>query len=318
VAYERCGKLIVATDPSELPRLQALHERGRANGVPGLTLLGPEEIRAREPHARGCQALLVPGAGIIDFGRVAETLAEDVRSRGGQVLTSSSVERLTRQAGAWTLQTPAAEVRARYLIVCAGLHGDRLARRAGAADDVQIIPFRGEYYDLVPERRHLVRHLIYPVPDPSLPFLGVHLTRSIHGTVHAGPNAVLALRREGYGKWDVDLRDVGRLLRYPGFWRMSRRHWRAGLQETLRSWSRRRFVQSLQRLVPEVQPEDVQPAPSGVRAQAVHVSGALVEDFDIAQTAHALCVRNAPSPAATASLRIAQLLADRAAPSLGA
>ncbi len=312
IPHELCGKVIVATDEAELPRLRSLLERGIANGVAGLSMLGPEGLRELEPHARGIAALHVPGAGLVNYRAVAEAMAELVRRRGGQIHTGARVTRLARQPGAWRIETTAGEMAAPHLIHCAGLQADRLTVMAGGPRDVRIIPFRGEYFELIPSRRGLVRNMIYPVPDPALPFLGVHFTRAIDGSIHAGPNAVLALKREGYRKQDISAADLGSLLTHPGFWRMTRRFWRTGMAELHRSLSKPAFVRSLQRLVPEVRAEDLVPAPGGVRAQAVNLEGALVDDFDLLAGQDAIHVRNVPSPAATASIRIGQMIADLA------
>jgi L-2-hydroxyglutarate oxidase LhgO len=312
IPYRLCGKLILATNDVERARLRALHERGAANGVAGLELIGPERLQELEPHARGLEALRVPGAGIVDYRAVAERFAEQIRAASGVIRMGTRVVGCVRRDGAWRVETTAGEMSARGLVSCAGLFADRLARADGARD-LQIVPFRGEYEELRPERCGLIRAMIYPVPDPALPFLGVHFTRSIHGGVHAGPNAVLALKREGYRKRDVDLRDCWEMARFPGFWRMVRRHWRSGLEESWRSCSRAAFVRALQRLVPEVRAEDLQPGGSGVRAQAVRRDGGLADDFDIVAVPQALHVRNVPSPAATACLALARHLADQAA-----
>ena len=309
IRHELCGKLVVATTPAEMPALQALYERGVANGVPGLALVGSERIRELEPHARGVQALQVPSAGIVDYSAVARAFAEDVQARGGIIRTSARVDRCLRRGDGWIVTSTAGEVACRYLVSCTGLHGDRLARAAAGLRDVQIVPFRGEYYEVVPARRFLVRHMIYPVPHPALPFLGAHFTRSISGGLHAGPNAVLALKREGYRKWDISATDVAELVTFLGFWRMARRYGAAGLAEWYRSWNKQAFVRALQRLVPEIQPSDLVPAPAGVRAQAVDRHGALLDDFDLVERERALYVRNVPSPAATASLAIGRTIA---------
>ncbi len=324
IPHARCGKLVVATDPSEVPALHRLYERGLANGVEGLSLIGPERLRELEPHARGLEALHVASAGVVDYAAVARAYAQVILERGGAIRTGARVTRVLRRDQAWRLSTSAGEVRAKALITCGGLHADRLAppggsRAAGQATDAggpreaRIIPFRGDYYELVPSRRELVRTMIYPVPDPRLPFLGVHVTRGIDGRVHAGPNAVLALKREGYRNTDISLADTWGLVGYAGFWRMARRHWRTGLDELARSFSKRAFVRALQRLVPALSPDDFVPAPSGVRAQAVDRRGVLLDDFEIVQQAGAIQVLNVPSPAATASIRIGQHLADMAA-----
>lgn len=317
IPYERCGKLVIATAPSELPALEQLYQRGMVNGVPGMALLGPEQIRELEPHARGIRAIHVPGVGIVDYAAVARVMGELIQRRGGTIRTSAKVRRLLRRNGRWIAETTAGEVSSRLLITCAGLHADRVAAMTGAPADLAIIPFRGEYYDVVPSRRFLVRSMIYPVPDPRFPFLGVHFTRTITGGLHAGPNAVLALKREGYRKRDASLPDTVALLSDPGFWRMSRRYWRTGLAEMSRSFSKTAFVRSLQRLVPEVRAQDLAPGGSGVRAQAVDRRGLLVDDFNIVQTEGAIHVRNVPSPAATASIRLGQLITDLATSTCG-
>lgn len=311
IAYEPCGKLIVATEASELPRLDVLHQRGVANGVPGLTLVGPERLREIEPHARGLKALHVPSAGIVDYRAVARAFADLVERGGGHIRTSVTVKRIVSRNRQWVLETSDGEMETAYLITCAGLHADRVAAMGGAPRNLQIVPFRGEYYEVVPARRHLVRAMIYPVPNPALPFLGVHFTRSIDGQVHAGPNAVLAFKREGYRKTDVHLGDTLAMLTYGGFWRMAAKYWQTGIEETWRSLSKRAFVHALQRLVPQIQSEDLVSGGSGVRAQAVDAHGALLDDFHILQTPRATHVLNVPSPAATASLRIGQLIAER-------
>ena len=311
ISHEICGKVVVATESSELPILEQLYQRGLANGVPGVSLIGPERLRELEPHARGLKALHVPSAGIVDYSAVAKTLADLIAQRGGVIRTATRVEGMARRDQEWVLHTTAGEVRAAYLITCGGLHEDRLVAMASHRRDLRILPFRGDYYALVPERRGLVRTMIYPVPNPLFPFLGVHFTRAIDGMVHVGPNAVLACKREGYGKADVSLPDILAMLGSPGFWRMAWKYWPVGLNELQRSWSRSAFAQAAQRLVPDLQPEDLVPAGSGVRAQAVDRRGNLVNDFDLLQEPGAMHVRNVPSPAATASLRMAQLIADR-------
>lgn len=312
IPYEVCGKLIVATRPSELPALETLYQRGVANGVEGLSRMGPEQLREIEPYATGLQALHVRATGIVDYAHVASTVAAILQQRGVSIRTSTRVVRCTRQQGVWLLKTTAGEVRARFLITCAGLHADRVTVNAGGPSDLRIVPFRGEYYDVIPPRRFLVRMMIYPVPDPTMPFLGAHFTRTMSAGLHVGPNAVLALKREGYRKRDVDLRDAAEIFAFPGFWRMARRYWRTGLVESYRSFSKAAFVRALQRLVPAIQSEDLVPASAGVRAQAMDVSGQLLDDFNIVQQDHAIHVRNVPSPAATASLRLAHVITDRA------
>jgi L-2-hydroxyglutarate oxidase len=316
IQYERCGKVIVATSPEELPRLAQLYKRGVANGVAGLERIGPERVREIEPHANALAAIYLPATGIVDFGKVSMTMASVLRGRETAILTGARVGRIVSANGGVVLETASGTVRARALINCAGLYADRVARLMGVRTDVRIIPFRGEYYNLVPDRRHLVRGLIYPAPDPAFPFLGVHFTRTIHGGVEAGPNAVLAFAREGYTFMHIRLGEVAGMLAYPGFWRMAARYWRMGLYELYRSLSRSAFVRALQRLVPEISPADLEPGGAGVRAQAVEKDGALVDDFRIVETPKAIHVLNAPSPAATASLAIGRHIADLAARTL--
>jgi len=312
IRHEICGKVIVATDEAEVPRLRTLHERAVANGVERVELIGRERLRELEPHARGVMALHVPTTGIVDYKAVARAYAQDIHAAGGEIRPATLVRRIHRRGGAWIVETSNGDVQASYLVTCAGLQADRIARMGGAPNDVQIIPFRGEYYELTPARHSLVRNLIYPVPDPALPFLGVHLTRMIDGQIHVGPNAVLALKREGYRKFDANIGDILDLLRYRGFWRMAKRYWAYGIGEWYRSLSRAAFVRSVQRLLPEVRDRDLVPSGSGVRAQAVDVQGALVDDFNIVQADCAIHVRNVPSPAATASMRVGQAIADMA------
>jgi L-2-hydroxyglutarate oxidase len=300
-----CGKLIVATHEAELPRLRALHERARANGLPA-EMITPAEVREREPEVSCVAALHVASTGIVDFGAVCTTLAGLVEKSGGQVLLGARVTGLGERSGRQVVQTTAGDFEADALVNCAGLHADRVARLAGVDPPARIIPFRGEYHQLRADRRHLVRGLIYPVPDPQFPFLGVHLTRMIDGTVHAGPNAVLALSREGYRWSNVNLADIADFAGYPGLWRLARRHLRYGLGEVRRSLSARSFAASLARLVPAVTVADLEPCQSGVRAQAVKPSGELVDDFLIVTRQRQVHVLNAPSPAATSSLEIAK------------
>jgi len=304
IRYERCGKVIVATDESELPRLATLHERGTANGVPGLKLLAAEEVREHEPHVRAVRGLLSPWTGIIDYVEVANAMADDLRKRGVQILTGARVARARRTLDGLVLEGPRIVIETRRVINCAGLHSDRVARAMGADPEVSIVPFRGEYYMLREARRSLVKGLIYPVPDPEFPFLGVHFTRTIHGEVEAGPNAVLALAREGYTRTTVRPAEALSTLMYPGLWAMARKYWKVGAYEVYRSVSKAAFVKSLQRLVPDLQPGDIEPGGAGVRAQAVSRDGALVDDFRIVESPDAIHVVNAPSPGATASIAI--------------
>jgi L-2-hydroxyglutarate oxidase len=312
IPFDRCGKVVVALGPDDLPALEELHRRGRANGLTGLRRLSPEELREIEPHARGVAALHVPETGIVDFRQVALKLAELIRKAGGEILTGARLTRVERRPDALVLTTAAGEVACENLINCAGLYSDRVARMCGLDPGLQIVPFRGDYYALVPEKRPLVRGLIYPVPDPRFPFLGVHFTRTIHGEVEAGPNAVLALGREGYRRRDVSPRDLWQLARYGGFWRMAAKYWRTGLGELYRSLSKRAFHRALRRLLPDLELHDLVPFGSGVRAQAVEPSGALVDDFRFVEAERMVHVLNAPSPAATASLSIGRAIAARA------
>lgn len=313
VPLERCGKVVVATREEEVPRLAELERRARENGLRGARRIGPEELREHEPHARGVSALFVPETGIVDYRAVAAAYAREIGRRGGEVRTGARVTRIESRSDAVLVEHGAGQVEARVLVGCAGLASDRIARLAGMDPSVAIIPFRGEYWMLAPERAGLVRNLVYPVPDPAFPFLGVHFTRRIGGGVEAGPNAVLALAREGYRRTSFDARDAWDTLAWPGFWRMARRHWRSGMHEQWRSLSRRAFARACAELVPEVRPEDLAPGGAGVRAQAVGRDGALLDDFVIAEDRRMVHVLNAPSPAATASLAIGEEIASRAA-----
>ncbi len=312
VAHERCGKVVVATRPEELPRLEELERRGRANGLAGVARIGPEELREREPHAAGLAALRVPETGIVDFRGACEALAAELRRAGGAVHTGARVERVTPTPEGFTIVTGRGGLTARHLVTCAGLQADRLARACGVDPGVAIVPFRGEYHVLKPERAALVRHLIYPVPDPRFPFLGVHFTRMVHGGVEAGPNAVLAFARHGYRRRDVSPRDLAEMLRWSGFWRLASRHLAMGFEESWRSHVKRAFVAALRRLVPDLRESDVMPGGAGVRAMAVGPDGAMLDDFHVVEAPRAIHVLNAPSPAATAALAIGEHLAGRA------
>ena len=313
VPYDLCGKLIVATGESELPRLDDLYQRGTANGVPGLEIIGPERMREIEPHAAGIKAIYAPGTGIVDFVAVSRAYAARVSDAGGQIFMGAKVTAVRMSGTSANLTTTIGDLECRSVINCAGLHADKVARMMGEEPDVRIIPFRGEYYTLREDSRRLVKGLIYPVPNPRFPFLGVHFTRTIHGTVEAGPNAVLALSREGYRKRDVRLADAAGTFTYRGFWAMSAKTWRTGLGEMYRSWSKRVFLKDLRRLVPEVRGSDLASGGSGVRAQAVDRSGRLLDDFSIQQARGAIHVLNAPSPGATSSLAIGDHIVDLAA-----
>ncbi len=308
---ETCGKLIVALSESELGRLDALFERGQANAVPGLRKVGASELREIEPHAAGVAAIHSPGTGIIDFGAVVTTLAKLLTNAGVEILLEHEVLGLSSEAGRTTIETTQGTLQARYLISCAGLHADRVAAME-RRPPVSIVPFRGDYYTLRPAARSLCRGLIYPVPDPTLPFLGVHFTKRFDGEVWAGPNAVLATEREGYTRTGFNARDLWETVSSRGFHRLARRFWRVGAAEVWRDAVKSAFVKDLQRYVPEVDSADLVFGPAGVRAQALDAGGNLVDDFTLARTARSLHVLNAPSPAATASLAIAKLLADEA------
>jgi L-2-hydroxyglutarate oxidase len=317
IAHQRCGKLVVALHPEELPRLEELERRGRANGLEGVRRLPAGEIPEIEPHAAGIAALHVPETGIVDYPAVALGYARRIEARGGRVVTGARVAGVRRDGGGLVVETSRGAFAASLLVNCAGLQSDRVARLCGAEPGVRIFPFRGEYYELAPERCDLVRGLIYPVPDPRFPFLGVHLTRRVGGGVEAGPNAVLALKREGYRWRDVSLRDLAATASWPGFWRLAARYWRTGAYEVRRSLLKGAFVRDLQRLVPEIRPANLHRAGSGVRAQALDEKGGLVDDFRIVRSERAVHVLNAPSPAATASIPIGEEIAAMAAAALG-
>jgi len=311
IPHERCGKVVVATSAEEDEALARLEERGRANGLQGLRRLSSVELRELEPHVCGAAGLLVPETGIVDYTAVTAAFARRVESAGHKVRTGARVLGHRRAGDAHVLHTTMGDVTCRFLVNCGGLQSDRVARMCGLRPGVRIVPFRGEYYELRPERRHMVKNLIYPVPDPRFPFLGVHFTRMIGGGVEAGPNAVLAFKREGYGKLSCSLRDLLATAGYCGFWRMARQHWMMGLGEMHRSWSKRAFVRALRRLMPELRADDLTPGGAGVRAQAVESDGSLVDDFRLMEAPGMLHVLNAPSPAATASISIGAYIADR-------
>jgi (S)-2-hydroxyglutarate dehydrogenase len=310
LAYSQCGKLVVALTSDEIGPLRALHERAEKNGVRDLALVDVAGIRELEPHATGVMALHSPRTAIVDFAAVTRALAADVEAAGGRIRTGTEVQRIRQTRSRVSLRTTTGTVIVERLVACAGLHSDRVARMAGDSPDPQIVPFRGDYLQLAPHRRHLVRGLIYPVPDPRYPFLGVHLTRRIDGEVLVGPNAVLALAREGYRLGQVSASELVRLARSSGVRHLFAEHWRTGLDEIRRSVSRRAFVAEARRYVPALGVDDVVPGPSGVRAQAVDPDGSLVDDFRITHLGRVTNVRNAPSPAATSSLAIAEVLAD--------
>ena len=311
VAHEICGKVVVATSEAEVERLRDLEIRGQQNGLEGLQWLDAAQLREIEPHAAGLAALRVPQEGIVDYQAVCDALVREIERHGGTFQKRARVTAIHDNLGGWVLETPAGEFEARYLINCAGLFSDRIAALAGTRNDIRIVPFRGEYFELAPEARHLVRHLIYPVPDPAFPFLGVHFTRLIHGGIEAGPNAVLALAREGYRKTDIHPREAAEILAFPGLWNFLLRYPSMVWDEGYRSLSKALFARSLQKLVPEIRAEHLAPGGSGVRAQAMTRDGTLLQDFHLVQKPRALHVINASSPAATASLAIAEAMAAR-------
>jgi L-2-hydroxyglutarate oxidase len=310
IPFESCGKLIVATSEEELPRLEELYRRGVGNGLIGLRFVESEAIQEHEPHAAGIRGIYVPVTGIVDYARVAQQCATVISSRGGEIQLSCEVLAIKRSAQGIVVETSTGEIHTKFLVNCAGLHSDRLSRMAGAQLDLTIVPFRGEYYDLIPKRESLIRGLLYPVPDPRFPFLGVHFTRRIGGGVEAGPNAVLAFAREGYTKRSFHAADVLGYASFPGFWIMAAKYAKVGLEEYYRSWSKAAFVRSLQKLVPELTADDLVPGGAGVRAQALSKEGKLIDDFRFAYTQGVLHVCNVPSPAATASLAIAKHVVD--------
>ncbi len=313
IPFDRCGKVIVAVTPGEIPQLERIHERGLANDI-RCERIGPERLREIEPHVVGVQAIHVPEAGIVDYRQVAERLAERIKGMGGELKMNAKVTGMFRHENRMVVQNQAGELQAKLVVNCGGLHSDRLAWLSGTHPEAQIVPFRGEYFELKPSAHHLCRALIYPVPDPAFPFLGVHFTRMIHGGVECGPNAVFALAREGYYKTSFNFFDTLESLTYPGFLRMAWKHWRAGWSEIYRSFNKSAFVAALQRLVPEIRSEHLVPAPAGVRAQALTRDGNLVDDFLILENDLVVNVCNAPSPAATASLNIGKLIVDKLAP----
>ena len=315
IVFERCGKVIVATTREELLQLERIYERGLANGI-ACQMIHGERLREIEPHAAGIQAVHIPEAGIVDYRQVCERLLQRILEAGGTIKTSAKVTGMFRRDNRMIVSNDAGEIESKLVVNCAGLHSDRMTWMSGQRPDAQIIPFRGEYFELKPSAQHLCRGLIYPVPDPAFPFLGIHFTKMIHGGVECGPNAVLAFSREGYYKTSFSLLDTLESLTYPGFLRLAWKHWRAGMSEMWRSLNKSAFVESVQRLVPEIRAEHLVPAPSGVRAQAITRDGHLVDDFLILQNDLVINVCNAPSPAATASLNVGRLIVDRLASQL--
>ena len=311
IAHEQCGKIVVATEENELPRLENLWERGNANGLQGLRKLTPPQIKEIEPHTAGIAAIHVPQEGIVDYPGVCEKLGELIREAGGEIRLSTRVEKITRNSGGWTVETSAGDFPTKFVVTCGGLQADRLVRAAGQVSAAKIVPFRGEYFQIKKERQFLVRHLIYPVPDPKFPFLGVHFTRLIHGGIEAGPNAVLAFAREGYKWTDVNLRDLAESLFYPGLWKFLAKYPSLCGYEIRRSLSKAEFTRSLQKLVPEIRADDLETGGAGVRAQAMLPDGKLVEDFHFEEARGILHVVNAPSPAATAALAIGAKISEK-------
>ena len=317
VAHEICGKIVVATEADELPRLENLWERGNANGLAGLRKLNPAQIKEIEPHAAGLAAIHVPQEGIVDYPGVCEKLGELIRKMGGEIKLGVRARKFFKHADGWTVETPAGDFQTKFVIGCGGLHADRLVKAAGQKPAAKIIPFRGEYFQIKKARQQLVRHLIYPVPDPKFPFLGVHFTRLIHGGIEAGPNAVLAFAREGYKWTDVNLRDLAESLCFPGLWKFLAKYPSLCGYEIYRSISKAAFTRSLQKLIPEIRADDLETGGAGVRAQAMTSDGKLIEDFHFEEAPGILHVVNAPSPAATASLAIGQTICQRVLAQLG-
>jgi (S)-2-hydroxyglutarate dehydrogenase len=318
VPYDICGKVIVATSERELPQLDELYRRGNKNGLNGLRMLAANEIREFEPYATGIRGIRVPSTGIVDYAKVAEKYAELIASRGGAIHLSHEVTALKRSSGNTVVETTHGPIQTKLVINCAGLQSDRVSRMADAKLDLTIVPFRGEYYEMVPAKHHYLNGLLYPVPDPQFPFLGVHFTRRMGGGIEAGPNAVLAMKREGYLKNSFDFGDVFEYAKFPGFWTMTAKHWRMALGEYHRSWSKAAFVRALQRLMPELAREDLVPGACGVRAQALDISGKLIDDFHFVYTDGMVHVCNVPSPAATASLAIGKYIVDTVVQHYGA
>ena len=312
IAHEQCGKVVVATSEEEIPYLEELERRGKANGLKGLKRLTSEELKEYEPHVTGITGLHVPETGIVDYIEVTEKFAQIVQERGGEIQTGAKVVGFKRESAGIVLETTAGAVHCKNLVNCAGLQSDRVAKMCGVEPGLKIVPFRGEYYELIPEKEHLVKNLIYPVPDPKFPFLGVHFTRMIHGGVEAGPNAVLAFKREGYTKTSFSLRDTVETFTYVGFWKIARTYLKTGLTEMYRSYVKSAFVKALQRLIPEIEGKDIHPGGAGVRAQALEPDGFLVDDFRIVEAPNMVHVLNAPSPAATAAISIGETIADMA------
>ena len=310
VKHEICGKIIVATENDELDRLENIRMRGEQNGLEGLRFLSKEELAEKEPHVNAVKALWVPQTGIIDFPQMMVRLKDLIIKGGGKISFGQRVQKMVERNGELIVETGDQEIRTKLLINCAGLYSDKVSRRAGINTDVKIIPFRGEYYKIKKEREYLVKNLIYPVPDPNFPFLGVHFTRMINGGIEAGPNAVLAYAREGYKKSDINIPELAESLSWPGFQKVARKYYRTGLGEFYRSYSKSAFTKALQKLIPEIKKEDLVPGGAGVRAQACDRKGGLLDDFRIEKNEKSIHVINAPSPAATSSLSIGEYISN--------
>ena len=313
IQYDICGKVIVAIDESEIPAMERIYERGQANGV-NCEIVPQERLNELEPHSAGIKAIHVPEAGIVNYKQVCERIGEIVTERGSSVLTGNKVTSIRKSGDRSVIVTSKSEIETSLIVNCAGLHCDRITKKVGRKPAAKIVPFRGEYFELIPEKKHLCRNLIYPVPDPKFPFLGVHFTRMIGGEVECGPNAVLAFAREGYTLGKINIRDLFESLTYPGFIRMAMRHWSMGMGELWRSFSKKAFVKALKRLMPEIEADDLVKAPAGVRAQALLPSGDMVDDFLILDHAEMVSINNAPSPAATASLNIGKSIVEKLEP----
>ncbi|NDI36893.1 L-2-hydroxyglutarate oxidase [Chengkuizengella sediminis] len=310
IDYDPCGKVIVATKETELSIMKNLYNRGLANGL-DIIMIGPDQLKEEEPYVEGLQAIKVPQAGIVDYKQVCETLVLLLKNHGAEMLLNTEVKDILEHEQKVEVITNEKEFNTSYVVNCGGLHSDRLTKMTGLKPDLQIVPFRGEYYELIPEKHYLVKNLIYPVPNPDFPFLGVHFTRMMNGGVEAGPNAVLSLKREGYRKTDFDLRDFSEVMSFRGFWKLAAKYWQEGAKEMWRSYSKKAFVKSLQELIPSIQEGDLEPAPSGVRAQALQSNGKLVDDFYIVSGKRSIHVCNAPSPAATACFPIGREIAEK-------
>ncbi|MDQ6596178.1 L-2-hydroxyglutarate oxidase [Bacillus salipaludis] len=310
IEHDICGKVIVATKQEEIHLLENLHKRGLENGL-NIQRIGSDELKEIEPHVNGVGAIRVPMAGIVNYRQVSEKFAEIIKANGGEIQLNTKVEKIHEESDQVTIETSRGTIKANMVINCAGLHSDRVAEAAGYKTDMKIVPFRGEYFKLKPEKRYLVKHLIYPVPNPKFPFLGVHFTRMISGEVDAGPNAVLSFKREGYKKTDFNAKDLAEVLSYGGFWKLAGKFMKEGLEEYVRSFSKKQFTKSLQELIPEIQEDDLIPAPAGVRAQALKYDGNMVDDFNIIMGKRSIHVCNAPSPAATASIEIGKEIVRR-------